>query len=503
MKIIAMYLPQFHEVKENSEWWGKGFTEWTTVKNAKSLYEGHVQPIHPYNGNYYNLLDKHTMEWQSVLMKQYGIDGICMYHYWFQNGRKILEKPAENLLLWKEIDIPFCFSWANETWARTWHRGKNENVWASDYEKKDNSSDNGILLTQKYGNRQDWEKHFYYLLPFFRDDRYIKVDGKPVFVFYKVSLLPCFENMVDCWMELASKEGLSGLYLIGGACKDGSGLSLDEELVHEPASAIRFCKIKDCCAKVVDYDEIWKQILQKEPEKNKTAGGFVSYDTTPRHGCEGIIIDGGNPEKFKNNFAKLLAKNELAGSPFTFINAWNEWGEGMYLEPDEEHTYQYLEAVLYAKQHYKELISTTENCITVDQSEWQKRYKQMYLAYEKEAYFRDIIDKWMSLRDKGINLTDSLDRRIRTIAIYGYGVLGKHFLEETKKTDLSVKYIIDRKRMVEKIDIPHFFPDNDLPFVDAVIVTAVYCYGEVYRLLKVKGVQNIISLEYLIHENTN
>lgn len=502
MKIIAMYLPQFHEVKENSRWWGEGFTEWTTVKNASPLYEGHMQPIHPYNGNYYNLLDKQTMEWQSALMKQYGIDGICMYHYWFQNGRQILEKPAENLLLWKDIDIPFCFSWANETWARTWHRGKNENAWARGYEKKDDIRDGGILLAQKYGNRQDWEKHFYYLLPFFRDDRYIKVDGKPVFVFYKVSLIPCFENMVDCWRELASKEGLSGLHLIGNACKEGSRLSLDEELAHEPTTAMRFCRLKESYAKMVDYDEIWEQILREEPDKNKTFGGFVGYDTTPRHGSEGIIIAGATPEKFKNYFTRLLVKNELAGSVFTFINAWNEWGEGMYLEPDEEHIYQYLEAVLYAKQNYRELLTMKEHCITVDKDEWQERYRQMYLKNEKDVFLRDIIDRWMSFREKGIKLTDFLDRGIKNIAIYGYGLLGWHFLEETKNTDLIVKYIIDRKKIVENIGIPQFFPGDDLPSVDAVIVTAVYCYGEVYQLLKTRGVQNIISLEYLIQENT-
>lgn len=458
MKIIAMYLPQFHEVKENSEWWGEGFTEWDTVKNARPLYEGHVQPMHPCNENYYNLLDKQTMEWQAALMKQYGIDGICMYHYWFQNGRQILEKPAENLLSWKDIDLPYCFSWANETWARTWHRGKDENAWASGYEKKDDHKGDGILLAQKYGNRQDWEEHFYYLLPFFRDDRYIKVDGKPVFVFYKVSLISCFENMVDCWRELAVKEGLGGLYLIGNACKDGSRIGLDEILLHEPASSIRFCRLKDCYAKVVDYDEIWKWILQEDVGQNKSSGGFVSYDTTPRHGREGVIITGGNPEKFGKCFARLLVKNMLAGSTFTFLNAWNEWGEGMYLEPDEEHGYQYLEAVSDAKQHYKKLLSVAEGCTTTGRDEWQKRYRQTYLAKEKEVFLLNVMDKWMVLRDRGLRVTDFLDSSIETIAIYGYGLLGRHFLEETKKVDLTVKYIIDRKEIVESINIPQFFP---------------------------------------------
>ena len=118
MKVIAMYLPQFHRVKENDEWWGEGFTEWTAVRGAKQLFNGHYQPRIPQNRNYYDLLEKDTMLWQASLMKQYGIDGMCIYHYWFKDGRKILEKPAENLLQWKDVDMPFCFSWANETWAR-------------------------------------------------------------------------------------------------------------------------------------------------------------------------------------------------------------------------------------------------------------------------------------------------------------------------------------------------------------------------------------------------
>lgn len=501
MRIIAMYLPQFHEVKENSEWWGDGFTEWITVKNARPLYKGHMQPRHPYNGNYYDLLDRHTMEWQSGLMKQYGIDGICMYHYWFQDGRQILEKPAENLLSWKNIDMPFCFSWANETWARTWHSGKNENAWAGSYEKKDVHKGDGILLAQKYGDWQDWERHFYYLLPFFKDKRYIKVDGKPVFVFYKVSLISCFENMVDCWRELAAREGLDGLYLIGNACKEGSRLSLDEELVHEPTYAMRFCGLRYSYARIVDYDEIWEQILQEKMGENKTFGGFVGYDTTPRHGKNGFIISGSTPKKFKDYFIRLLTKNELAGSAFTFINAWNEWGEGMYLEPDEEYAFQYLEAVLSARQNYKRLVNAEKNCTAANRDIWREKYAQAYMVNEKDVFLRDIIEQWMFFRDKGIRVTDFLDKSIRTIAVYGYGLLGFHFLEETKHTDLDVKYIIDRKEIADNIGVKHFFPNDDLPPVDAVIVTAVYCYGEIYWLLKAKGIQNIISLEYLIREN--
>ena len=144
MKTIAMYLPQFHRVKENDAWWGEGYTEWTAVKNAKPLFEGHNQPRVPLHENYYNLLEKSTMEEQAELAQQYGVDGFCFYHYYFKDGRKILEKPAENLLNWTDIKLPFCFCWANETWARTWSNVGNKNSWNEQLEVKGSKSESGV-----------------------------------------------------------------------------------------------------------------------------------------------------------------------------------------------------------------------------------------------------------------------------------------------------------------------------------------------------------------------
>lgn len=148
MKKFAFYLPQFHTIPENDEWWGVGFTEWTKVKSDVPLYKGHIQPIHPYNDNCYNLLDKGTVVWQNNLMHEYGIDGMIYYHYYFK-GRKLLEKPVENLLIWKDINQPFFFCWANHDWNRFWQGTKE------------------ILVKQEYGTKDDWEEHFQYLLPFF------------------------------------------------------------------------------------------------------------------------------------------------------------------------------------------------------------------------------------------------------------------------------------------------------------------------------------------------
>ena len=188
-KIIALYLPQFHAIPENDKWWGKGFTEWTSVKKAIPLLKNHHQPREPLKGNYYNLLDPEVRQWQADLAQKYGIYGFCYYHYWF-NGKKLLEKPAEEILRLGKPSLPFCFSWANESWSRTWYSSKKE-----------------VLLKQEYGAEKEWESHFNYLLPFFKDERYIKVDNKPLFLIYKPSLILELDRMISFWEKLAIKEG--------------------------------------------------------------------------------------------------------------------------------------------------------------------------------------------------------------------------------------------------------------------------------------------------------
>lgn len=157
MKVIAFYLPQFHETPENNEWWGQGFTEWNNMKAAKPLFEGHNQPRIPLNNNYYNLLDEKTLEWQTKIAREHGVYGFCCYHYWF-GSKMLLEKPMEIYLKDKNCDLPFCFCWANETWT---------NAWAAETE-----SDRKTLIKQEYGDKEEWERHFQYLLPFFKDERY-------------------------------------------------------------------------------------------------------------------------------------------------------------------------------------------------------------------------------------------------------------------------------------------------------------------------------------------
>lgn len=160
VKLIAFYLPQFHAIPLNDQCWGKGFTEWTNVRKAQALFSGHDQPKIPLDLNYYDLMDDQVKIWQSNLAKKYGIFGFCYYHYWFKHGEKLLEKPAEQMLKNKKIEIPFCFCWANENWSKNWDGGDQE-----------------IIMEQDYGGKEEWERHFQYLLNFFQDERYITVDG--------------------------------------------------------------------------------------------------------------------------------------------------------------------------------------------------------------------------------------------------------------------------------------------------------------------------------------
>lgn len=501
MKVLAMYLPQFHRVRENDEWWGEGFTDWMTVKNARPLYEGHEQPRVPLDNNYYDLMDRQTMVWQSELMKKYGIDGMCIYHYWFKDGRRILEKPAENLLQWTDLEMPFCFCWANETWARSWSNVRDKNVWANTFEKEGEEGENGILLEQKYGTEEQWDRHFHYLLPFFKDSRYIKIDEKPVFVIYRPSGIPCMKEMLELWNRRAAENGLGGLYVIGIWAKERTRKVLDAELYHEPARA-RFALWRQNPNGITryGYKEIWENILETEGEGRTFFGGFVSYDDTPRRGNEGCLVEGACPEEFCHYLMKLMSKNEAYGNELIFLNAWNEWGESMYLEPDVRNQYRYLEAVRYAKNHYKDLTSYKRKSIE-KQADDHRNLRNILAQKDKFEHYLNLLDHWMDLREKGVRLDAwLLARGYRKIGIYGYGTMGRHFLKELENSEVSVCYIADQKKNLSHTALPVYHPDDVLPETDAVIVAATFYFDEICQKLKERGVKRVISLEQMIEE---
>lgn len=360
MKKIAFYLPQFHEIPENNEWWGKGFTEWINVKGAKPQFAGHVQPEIPYQRKYYNLLDGDVQIEQANLAKQYGIDGFCYYHYWFE-GKLLLEKPMENMLNNKKIDIPFCICWANETWARTW-----------------DGQENNILIKQNYHENHDaWKKHFDYFLPFFKDERYIKNNGMPMLLIYKPHLITNCREMIEYWRQLAFEVGFSGLYIgyqhHSSFDYDVDAMGFDFGVEFEPFYTVREFKKETTTVNkkikyainnpqwiirklqekllsrpvIYDYDKIWNRILSREPErKNLMPGAFPSWDNTPRRGNKSNVFFEATPEKFMKYFASQLKHaEEVYHADYIFINAWNEWAEGAYLEPDEHNGFGYLEAI--------------------------------------------------------------------------------------------------------------------------------------------------------------
>lgn len=499
MKILAMYLPQFYRVKENDEWWGEGYTDWVSTKRAVPYFEDHNEPRIPQDGNYYDLLSKKTMEWQANLMHQYGIDGMCIYHYWFKDGRKILEKPAENLLLWEDINMPYCFCWANETWARSWANIPGANCW---YDNGTGGMKEGqaILLEQKYGYYNDWKKHFEYLLPFFKDKRYLRLNDKPIFVFYKPEEISSLAQMLAYWKKLAENHGLKGIYTIGANLNNGIICGLDAELYHQPRHSIQFLrkhKIRD--VNTVDYDKIWEYILSEQStvSQNVIFGGFVDYDDTPRRGKNGLSVLGVSPKKFQKYLSKLIAKNARNGNDFVFINAWNEWGEGMYLEPDQKNHEAFLKAVKEAKKDAKSCLDIPD----FGYSDEINTIKSLYRDKNKiERYFHTL-DKWLCLKEQGKCLELYFKKnKIKSIGIYGYGTLGRHLVEELYESDITIKCVIDKKVSDISCNIKIIRPEEQIQGIDMIVVTAYYFWNEIIELIGEKSSCKIVSLETIIDE---
>lgn len=499
MKVLAMYLPQFHRVKENDEWWGEGYTDWISVKRAIPYFEGHNQPRLPQDDNYYDLLSKDTMIWQADLMHQYGIDGMCIYHYWFKDGRKILEKPAENLLQWENISMPYCFCWANETWARSWANIPGANAW---YDKDGMKIKDGkaVLLEQEYGNYSDWKKHFDYLLPFFKDKRYLRVDDKPIFVFYKAEDISCLSPMLEYWNELARNQGLKGLYTIGANMDNGIVYGLDIELYHQPRHILDFFQQqKNGAVRTIDYDKIWEYILSEQApiDRNVIFGGFVDYDDTPRRGENGLSVLGANPVKFQEYLTKLIVKNRESGNNLVFINAWNEWGEGMYLEPDQQNHEAFLKAIKEAKEDAKTCSAITDFKYAAEID----KMKSLYRDRDKFGTYFDTLDKWMTIREHGKGLEQYFRKRnVKNIGIYGYGVLGRHLVEELYGSSISIECIIDKRTLDTPYNIKVIKPEEQIQVLDMIVVTAYYFWNEILELIYKKDSYQIISLETIIDE---
>ncbi|MDM8249750.1 glycoside hydrolase family 99-like domain-containing protein [Lacrimispora saccharolytica] len=351
VKLIAFHLPQFHTFPENDEWWGEGFTEWTNTKKAIKVYPEHNQPREPLDDHYYDLSNLDEMLGQMRLAEKYGVYGFCYYHYWF-NGKLLLHKPLELIRDYEGHKLPYCLCWANEPWTRTWE-GKEATV----------------LMPQEYGNEKEWEEHFRYLLKFFRDNAYIKIKGAPLLVIYRTNSIYCAKEMCEYFVRRTKEEGFPDLFLVEEInCYQikpetsvskailqfeplysmTEGRSLSDKLIYKIQS-IFFNKKYGSNSQIYGYDRLWKRVIanahKDNDEKEFFAGAFVDWDNTARKGKNGRIVLGCSPEKFGYYLKRQKEKAASHRDRFVFINAWNEWGEGTYLEPDKNNKYKYLEEV--------------------------------------------------------------------------------------------------------------------------------------------------------------
>ena len=367
VKLIAMYFPQLHAIPENDTWWGKGFTDWNNVKTGVKQFDGHNQPRVPLDDNYYDQSKLETILWQVTLAKEYGIYGFCHYHYWF-DGKQLLEAPTNLMLENKEIDFPFCLSWANETWSKRW-----------------DGQDHHILVQQTHPPTiESWKKHYDYLIKAWKDPRAIKVDGKPVFVIYRPLKIEKIDEMLEFWKSLAIKDGLPGLYFIFQKQHELPTVncikSFDALFQFQPFEAINsptfdkrsirhsylfkfFRNLPDYLQDVMravkakffkeltfhDYDAVWQQVVKIRPDEKLVTypGAFVDWDNTARYKNRATIFKGAMPKSFSKWFSKLIDSLPMRNLPenLVFLNAWNEWSEATYLEPDTKHGYKYIEAI--------------------------------------------------------------------------------------------------------------------------------------------------------------
>lgn len=346
-KFYTYYLPQFHVIPENEKWHGKDFTEWTKVRNARPLYDSHKQPRIPHEDiGYYALDNEDTLKKQASLMHKYGVDAQIFYHYWF-SGKLILEKPAKMLLANPKIQMPFAFCWANENWTRRWDGGNGE-----------------VLLGQTYANA-DAIDFIKYLIPFFKDERYEKVNGHPILLILRTNLIPNLEEIVSIWNGILIENGIQELYLLAVHIGEDSRIWNVgfQALIQRPLYNFRELRNVEDYKRhdfggphkgyIWRYSEVSRKYISElsNLQRFEIPSVVVSWDVSPRHGKNALILEEATAEQYRDWLvaAGKRAEELQPTHPMVFINAWNEWAEGAYLEPDTENDYSYLEATAEAK----------------------------------------------------------------------------------------------------------------------------------------------------------
>lgn len=360
---FAFYFPQFYCIPENDKHWGLGFTDWDNVKSSIALFDNHNQPRIPLDG-YYDQSIPDTITKQVKLAKKYGLDGFSFYHYWF-DGELVLGTPVRNFLDNKSLDLKFSFTWANETWSRRWV-----------------GDDTTIIFKQTHNKSKEiWKEHFNYLIEFWLDIRYEKIQGKPIFNIYNPHLIGDAEEMFEYWHSLALEHGLPGIHFVAIVvsptfnqnllnCYDGvldfqprystNQILVNKGLLHAFVDKLRFLpepilnfltkiRHKFSSIELIEYQSIWDNIIDLKGNNNfdsnlkRYYGAFVDWDNTPRYKEKGKVYTGVSPSAFEGNMKALV--DGLDENDYIFINAWNEWSEGAYLEPDMLNNYKYLEVI--------------------------------------------------------------------------------------------------------------------------------------------------------------
>lgn len=364
-RLIAFYLPQFHPIPENDLWWGKGFTEWTNVAKAKPLYAGHPQPRLPADLGFYDLRLAEARQAQADLAESCGVEGFCYWHYWFGEGRRILERPFQSVLRSSEPRLPFCLAWANDTWSGIWH-----------------GNPQSVLMEQRYPGRHDEQAHFDFALEAFSDARYLRVDGKPIFVIFKPHGLPSTERFIEHWRTLASRAGLPGIYFVAMSNIYRDGVDRYHDPILAPFDAITLLSPQDYIEPRARgrWGQAVKRLRQRDlghrvngatrnwlrqplryayadvveeafhdmpPGRRYLPCILPNWDNTPRSAHRGVVFEGSTPELFGRFLDKAIRKVEThpKSEAIVFLKAWNEWAEGNYVEPDARFGRGYLDAI--------------------------------------------------------------------------------------------------------------------------------------------------------------
>jgi lipopolysaccharide biosynthesis protein len=344
IRLVAFFLTQFHPTPENDEWWGKGFTEWTNVTKAQPLFEGHHQPHLPTDLGFYDLRLRESRRDQIAMARQYGIDAFCYHYYWF-SGTRVLHKPLDDMLADPDSDMPFCLCWANENWTRRWDAAEHQ-----------------VLIAQKYRPEDDLE-FIKSLVPFFKDPRYLQVDGAPVLVVYRPQHLPDSKRTLAVWRDYCASIGIPRLHLVCALthgnleyAKYGfdAGVEFPPHQPTVPSYSDQVSLNGEFRGVILDYADVANLYLGRRYNgRNVYRGVFPSWDNTARCGPNSLVVLNGTPGNYERWLGEAVRRTRQDfpdSDRLVFINAWNEWAEGCHLEPDRKHGRGFLEATLRLKQ---------------------------------------------------------------------------------------------------------------------------------------------------------